>query len=39
VDYSIPYITTLQAARAAAHAIDTIKREQVTLEPISHYLN
>jgi carbamoyl-phosphate synthase large subunit len=38
VDYSIPYITTLQAARAAAHAIDAIKREQVTLEPISHYL-
>jgi len=39
VDYSIPYITTLQAARAAALAIDAIKREKVTLEPISHYLN
>jgi carbamoyl-phosphate synthase large subunit len=38
VDYSIPYITTLQAARAAALAIDAIKREKVTLEPISHYL-
>jgi carbamoyl-phosphate synthase large subunit len=38
VDYQIPYITTLQAARAAALAIDAIKREKVTLEPISHYL-
>jgi carbamoyl-phosphate synthase large subunit len=38
VDYSIPYITTLQAARAAALAIDAIKRERVTLEPIGHYL-
>ncbi|MDP3563938.1 MAG: carbamoyl-phosphate synthase large subunit, partial [Methanoregula sp.] len=38
VDYSIPYITTLQAARAAALAIDAIKREKMTLEPISHYL-
>jgi carbamoyl-phosphate synthase large subunit len=36
--YQIPYITTLQAARAAALAIDAIKREKVTLEPISHYL-
>lgn len=38
VDFSIPYITTLQAARAAALAIDAIKREKVTLEPIGHYL-
>jgi len=38
VDYSIPYITTLQAARAAALAIDAIKREKMTLEPINHYL-
>jgi carbamoyl-phosphate synthase large subunit len=38
VDYSIPYITTLQAARAAARAIDAIKREEVTLEPLTHYL-
>ncbi|MDD1704906.1 MAG: carbamoyl-phosphate synthase large subunit [Methanoregula sp.] len=38
VDLSIPYITTLQAARAAALAIDAIKREKMTLEPISHYL-
>ncbi len=38
VDLGIPYITTLQAARAAALAIDAIKREKVTLEPLSHYL-
>jgi carbamoyl-phosphate synthase large subunit len=38
VDFQIPYITTLQAARAAALAIEAIKREEVTLEPISHYL-
>ena len=38
VDFQIPYITTLQAARAAALAIDAIKREKLTLEPISHYL-
>jgi carbamoyl-phosphate synthase large subunit len=38
VDFSIPYITTLQAARAAALAIDAIKREKMTLEPLSHYL-
>jgi carbamoyl-phosphate synthase large subunit len=38
VDYQIPYITTLQAARAAALAIDAIKREKITLEPIGHYI-
>ena len=37
VDYGIPYITTLQAARAAAMAIDAIKREEITLEPLGHY--
>ncbi|HZD42778.1 MAG TPA: carbamoyl-phosphate synthase large subunit, partial [Methanomicrobiales archaeon] len=39
VDYSIPYITTVQAARAAAMAIDAIKKEKITLEPLHHYLN
>ncbi len=39
IDYQIPYITTLQAARAAALAIDAIKREKMTLEPIGHYIN
>nr|WP_319376282.1 carbamoyl-phosphate synthase large subunit [uncultured Methanoregula sp.] len=38
VDFGIPYITTLQAARAAALAIDAIKREKITIEPIAHYL-
>ncbi|HVP93704.1 MAG TPA: carbamoyl-phosphate synthase large subunit [Methanoregulaceae archaeon] len=38
VDYGVPYITTLQAARAAAQAIDAMKREKITLEPISHYI-
>jgi carbamoyl-phosphate synthase large subunit len=38
VDFQIPYITTLQAARAAALAIDAVKREKMTLEPISYYL-
>ena len=35
VDFQIPYITTLQAARAAALAIDAVKREKMTLEPIA----
>jgi carbamoyl-phosphate synthase large subunit len=39
VDFGIPYITTLQAARAAALAIDAILHEKVTLEPLGHYLN
>ncbi len=38
VDYAVPYITTLQAAKAAAHAIDAMKKEKITLEPISHYI-
>ncbi|MDN7023468.1 carbamoyl-phosphate synthase large subunit [Methanoculleus sp. FWC-SCC1] len=38
VDYGIPYITTLQAARAAAMAIDAIKRQEITIEPLGHYL-
>ncbi len=38
VDFSIPYITTVQAARAAAMAIDAIKKEKITIEPLNHYL-
>jgi carbamoyl-phosphate synthase large subunit len=38
VDIGIPYITTIQAARAAALAIDAIKREKITLEPLRHYI-
>ncbi len=37
VDYGVPYITTVQAARAAAMAIDAIRKEQITIEPLSHY--
>ncbi len=37
VDYCVPYITTVQAARAAAMAIEAIQKEQVTIEPLSHY--
>jgi carbamoyl-phosphate synthase large subunit len=38
VDYGIPYITTIQAARAAAQAIDAIRKEKVTIEPLGHYI-
>jgi carbamoyl-phosphate synthase large subunit len=38
VELGIPYITTTQAARAAANAIDAIKREKITIEPLGHYI-
>ncbi|MDD1648516.1 MAG: carbamoyl-phosphate synthase large subunit [Methanomicrobiales archaeon] len=38
VDYGIPYITTIQAARAAAQAIDAIRKEKITIEPLGHYI-
>ena len=37
MDYGIPYITTMQAARAAAMAIDDITAQEITIEPLSHY--
>ncbi|WFN37598.1 carbamoyl-phosphate synthase large subunit [Methanomicrobium antiquum] len=37
LDYGIPYITTMQAARAAAMAIEAMKNKDITLEPLSHY--
>jgi carbamoyl-phosphate synthase large subunit len=37
VDYSVPYITTVQAAYAAAMAIEAFKKEKITIEPLSHY--
>jgi len=37
LDYGIPYITIVQAAKAAALAIEAIKKEEVTIEPLSHY--
>ncbi len=38
VDFGVPYITTLAAARAAALAIEAISKSQLTLEPLGHYL-
>jgi carbamoyl-phosphate synthase large subunit len=38
VDYSVPYITTLSAAEAAARAIEVMKHEEITIEPLNHYL-
>ncbi len=37
LDYNIPYITTMQAARAATQAIVSLKKDQITIEPLSHY--
>jgi carbamoyl-phosphate synthase large subunit len=37
VDYGVPYITTVQAARAAALAIEAIQKERITIEPLAHY--
>lgn len=37
VDYGVPYITTIQAARAAALAIQAMNHEKITIEPLSHY--
>jgi len=38
VDYGVPYITTIQAALAAAEAIDTVMVEKLTIEPLQHYI-
>jgi carbamoyl-phosphate synthase large subunit len=38
VELGIPYITTTQAARAAANAIDAIRKEKITIEPLGHYI-
>jgi carbamoyl-phosphate synthase large subunit len=38
VDHGIPYITTVQAARAAVQAIQGIRKEKITLEPLHHYI-
>jgi len=39
VDYGIPYITTLQAAVAAAEAINSVREENLTIESLQHYLS
>ena len=38
VDFGVPYITTLAAARAAALAIEANGKNRLTLEPLGHYL-
>jgi len=38
VDYGIPYITTLQAAVAAAEAINSVREENLTIESLQHYI-
>jgi len=38
IDYSIPYITTIFGAEAAVQAIESMKTNKVTIEPLSHYL-
>ncbi|QYZ78342.1 carbamoyl-phosphate synthase large subunit [Methanofollis formosanus] len=38
IDYSVPYITTLSAAEAAAQAIEVMKHEEITIEPLNHYI-
>lgn len=38
VDFKVPYITTIQAAQAAADAIETMKRgEGLTIKSINEY--
>ncbi|WP_319578572.1 carbamoyl-phosphate synthase large subunit [uncultured Methanospirillum sp.] len=39
VDYGVPYITTIQAALAAAEAINTVRVENLTIEPLQHYIS
>jgi carbamoyl-phosphate synthase large subunit len=38
VDYATPYITTLQAAVAAAEAINSVREENLTIESLQHYI-
>ena len=39
IDYSIPYITTIFGAEAAVQAIESMKTNKVTIEPLSHYIS
>ncbi|NLM29864.1 MAG: hypothetical protein GX216_05475 [Methanomicrobiales archaeon] len=36
-DYGIPCATVLKIARTAVMAIDVIRREEITIEPLAHY--
>ncbi|MBP2029602.1 carbamoyl-phosphate synthase large subunit [Methanohalophilus levihalophilus] len=37
VDYQVPYITTIQAAKAAVEAISSMKSDKVTIKSINEY--
>ena len=37
VDFKVPYITTIQAALAAADAIESMKTDQITIKSINEY--
>jgi len=37
VDYHVPYITTIQAAQAAADAISKAKKNQITIKSLNEY--
>jgi len=37
VDYHLPYITTIQAAQAAADAILMAKKDQITIKALDEY--
>jgi len=37
VDFSIPYITTIQAALAAADAIEAMKKGNITIKSMNEY--
>ena len=39
IDYAIPYETTIIGAEAAVQAIESIRKEKITIEPLSHYHN
>ncbi len=38
VDFGTPYITTVQAAVAAAEAINSVREESLTIEPLQYYI-
>jgi carbamoyl-phosphate synthase large subunit len=37
VDYHVPYVTTVQAAQAAAQAIEKAKKDQITIKALGDY--
>jgi len=37
VDYHVPYITTVQAAKAAAQAVEMAKRGEITIKALGEY--